>query len=195
MENKYTPCGGCGATEPIQRCIGCFHPFAPVNRFCHIEWVNLATHFTEDWEIMHCRYASDGYKLDTDLFELKDGGLVKKGGTGRLELKEVEYMVELGATAYAATAYQAQQENESLKRWKDEATTLLNPILDYGQSKEANIPLGESITDTVLERCKRYDIARTLLEKAMRWEGAIMGETENDLMTFTEIKTFLDGEK
>lgn len=29
MENKYTPCGGCGATEPIQRCIGCFHPFEP----------------------------------------------------------------------------------------------------------------------------------------------------------------------
>lgn len=25
--NKYTPCGGCGATEPDQRCIGCMHPF------------------------------------------------------------------------------------------------------------------------------------------------------------------------
>jgi hypothetical protein len=31
MEKKYTPCGGCGATEPIQRCIGCFHPFEAFN--------------------------------------------------------------------------------------------------------------------------------------------------------------------
>lgn len=29
MEKKYTPCGGCGATEPMQRCIGCLHPFDP----------------------------------------------------------------------------------------------------------------------------------------------------------------------
>lgn len=27
MENKYIPCGGCGATDPKNRCIGCFHPF------------------------------------------------------------------------------------------------------------------------------------------------------------------------
>lgn len=24
----YTPCGGCGATEPSQRCVGCFHIFS-----------------------------------------------------------------------------------------------------------------------------------------------------------------------
>lgn len=28
MESKqYTPCGGCGAETPIDRCIGCMHPF------------------------------------------------------------------------------------------------------------------------------------------------------------------------
>lgn len=27
MANSYEPCGGCGATEPKQRCIGCFHDF------------------------------------------------------------------------------------------------------------------------------------------------------------------------
>lgn len=26
-EPKYIPCGGCGATWPGQRCIGCMHPF------------------------------------------------------------------------------------------------------------------------------------------------------------------------
>jgi hypothetical protein len=31
MGSKYTPCGGCGATYPIERCIGCFHPFMPSN--------------------------------------------------------------------------------------------------------------------------------------------------------------------
>lgn len=57
-------------------------------------WVNLASNYTEDWQIMHCRFAIDKYKLDTDLFEEKDGGLVKKGGTGRVGFREVEYLVE-----------------------------------------------------------------------------------------------------
>jgi hypothetical protein len=26
-EPTYTACGGCGATKPSQRCIGCLHPF------------------------------------------------------------------------------------------------------------------------------------------------------------------------
>lgn len=26
-EDWYLPCGGCGARKPIERCIGCFHPF------------------------------------------------------------------------------------------------------------------------------------------------------------------------
>jgi hypothetical protein len=98
MEKEYIPCGGCGATEPIQRCIGCFHPFESTPKAePKIEtatWLNLADHFTEDWEIMHCRYADDKRKLDTDLFELSDGWLIKKGGIGKLELHEVEYMAE-----------------------------------------------------------------------------------------------------
>lgn len=28
-DKQYIPCGGCGATDPIDRCIGCFHPFEP----------------------------------------------------------------------------------------------------------------------------------------------------------------------
>lgn len=26
-EFKTTPCGGCGETNPRNRCLGCFHPF------------------------------------------------------------------------------------------------------------------------------------------------------------------------
>ena len=94
QEIKYNPCGGCGATEPIQRCLGCFHPFYRTETPMSGKWINLAGKYTEDWQMTHCRYAQDGVTLDTYLFEEKDGGLVKKGGTGRLELHEVEYLVE-----------------------------------------------------------------------------------------------------
>jgi hypothetical protein len=63
------------------------------------KWLNLATNYTEDWQMMHCRYAIDKYKLDAYLFEEKDGGLQKKGGTGRVGLHEVEYLVESEASA------------------------------------------------------------------------------------------------
>lgn len=27
LQHQYNPCGGCGATHPSQRCLGCHHPF------------------------------------------------------------------------------------------------------------------------------------------------------------------------
>lgn len=93
-EKKYTPCGGCGATDPIQRCLGCAHPFRPIETPMTGRWVNLSENYTEDWAIMHCRFADDKYKLDTDLFEEKGGCLIKKGGTGAVRLSEVEYLIE-----------------------------------------------------------------------------------------------------
>jgi hypothetical protein len=75
-------------------------------------------------------------------------------------------------TEYATRLLQVEQENKELKQWKSEATELLNPILDYGQSKEAGIPLGKIITNTVLERCKQ---ATELQAKCDRYEGALKG--------------------
>lgn len=99
---------------------------------------------------------------------------------------------EAGATEYAIELQQVKQENKELKQWKAESSALLNPILDYGQSKEAGIPLGESITAVVLERCKQYDTARTLLEKFIsRHEAGLLP----DRFIYEEIKTFLDGTK
>jgi hypothetical protein len=90
------------------------------------------------------------------------------------------------ATEYATKQLQEQQEIEQLKQWKAEASALLNPILDYGKSKEAGIPLGESITSVVLERCKQYDTARTLLESVLPLLPGTSPIHDN-------IQTFLDG--
>jgi hypothetical protein len=110
----------------------------------------------------------------------------------------VYWLDEGGATAYAVKLHEAQQEIERLKGWKSEASTLLDPILNYGQSKEANIPLGESIIDKVLERCKRYDQSKQILKEAenfIKGITAFIGQTEKGEYLLTEIKTFLDGTK
>jgi hypothetical protein len=74
------------------------------------------------------------------------------------------------ATEYATKLHQAEQEIVQLKQWKKAQLALLSPILDYGESKEAGIPLGKSITSTVLERCKGF---ATLRAKCDRYEAAL----------------------
>lgn len=59
-----------------------------------MQWVSCKNGLPDDWEFMHMRYAADHYKLDTHLFEERDGGLCKIGGIGRLEFKEIEYLIE-----------------------------------------------------------------------------------------------------
>lgn len=94
-------------------------------------------------------------------------------------------------THFAEKLHQAQLEIEQLKRWKGEASILLNPILDYGQSKEAGIPYGKSITNTVLERCKQYQQAKQML---FRLASLVNADQNPDKKFLTEIKEFLDGE-
>lgn len=101
-------------------------------------------------------------------------------------------LAQLFAAEYAKKLQQAEQEIEQLKRWKMEAVELLNPILEYGQYKEAAIPSGQSITNVVLERCKRLDAAHALLSKFIsRHEAGLLP----DRFIYDEIKTFLDGTK
>jgi len=61
-----------------------------------MKWVlcNSENFKDEDWAYKHYRYASDKIKLDTDLFEIRDGALMKIGGTGRLDFNEVEILIE-----------------------------------------------------------------------------------------------------
>lgn len=96
------------------------------------------------------------------------------------------------ATEYALKLYLAQQEIAELKQWKRETTEIFSPIIEYGQSKEAGISLGKSITETVLQRCKNYDKVFTLLEKFFSYYKNNMLVDEG---LYNEIKTFLDGKK
>jgi hypothetical protein len=57
-----------------------------------MKWVNVSKGLPDDWQSKHMRYASDHYKLDTDLFEVRDNAFCKIGGTGRLEFSEVEWL-------------------------------------------------------------------------------------------------------
>lgn len=68
-----------------------------------------------------------------------------------------------GATAYA----HYKERCEELERWKREADSLLSPLLDYGQSKEANIPLGASITAVILQRAKQFEQAKKALKEIL----------------------------
>jgi hypothetical protein len=97
-----------------------------------------------------------------------------------------------GANPYATKLHQVEQEVAQLKQWKAEASALLNPILDYGQTKEASIPLGESITEVVLERCKNLHQAKQML---FRLASLVNAEQRPDEKFLTEIKQFLDGKK
>src|ERR1043165_3175755 len=77
--------------------------------------------------------------------------------------KYVAAVHEAGATEYATKLHQAKQEITRLKQWQIEAIAVLDPILEYGRSKEAGIPLGKSITSAVIERCKQYQQAKQML--------------------------------
>jgi chromosome segregation ATPase len=85
---------------------------------------------------------------------------------------------------------EAEQEIAQLKRWKIEAAELLAPINAYVH-KHIEVSLGQCSVKLVLERCKQFEQARTLLEKlASNKHAFILPEhIEN------EIKTFLDGAK
>jgi len=132
-------------------------------------------------------YAAQGYTAGATEYATK---LYFSEESNKINLDEIGNLSRLIEEKHNKLQ-QAQQENTQLKQWKAEASEILNPILEYGQSKEAAIPLGQSITAVVLDRCKKYDAARTLLQKFIsRHEGALI-ITDPEL--YNEIKQFLDG--
>jgi len=50
--------------------------------------------FNEDWMFSHYRYKFSNEKLDTDLFEVRDGSLMKICGDGRIEFSSIEILDE-----------------------------------------------------------------------------------------------------
>lgn len=84
------------------------------------------------------------------------------------EYQKSDYYKPLGQTMWikaaviAATPWAAKFQDSERRR--NEANALLFPLLDYGQSKEANIPLGQAVTTVILQRAKRFEEARKVLE-------------------------------
>lgn len=107
------------------------------------------------------------------------------------EYLEYEAGVKDGATEYATKLHQAEQEIAQLKRWKMEAVELIGPIHAYVH-KNIEKSLGQCSVKLVLDRCKMYEQARTLLTDVL-----VVNEMWGDLPgTFIEkVKTFLDGTK
>jgi DNA repair exonuclease SbcCD ATPase subunit len=127
------------------------------------------------------------------------------------ELKGDIQLMKDDIRSYEREKKELQQEVDQLKQWKSEASELVSPILRYGQSKEAAIPLGQSITEVVLERCKRLhheEKKNDLLEEALEhWNNKATGAIDllkkfisrheagllPDRFIYDEIKQFLDG--
>jgi len=75
------------------------------------------------------------------------------------------------------------KENADLKRRLAECETLLTPLLEYGQSKEAGFPLGSSVTEGILTRAKESERLRRALEKINTWcKGCGLKEVAIDNM-------------
>lgn len=79
------------------------------------------------------------------------------------------FCTELGYKDGAAAYAHYKERCEELECWKREADSLLSPLLDYGLSKEANIPLGESMPTVILQRAKQFEQAKKALEELLSW--------------------------
>lgn len=94
-----------------------------------------------------------------------------------------------GATPYAEKWQEAEQKNKQLTQWKREATALLDPLLEWGQSQK-DMPLGCSITEELLRRAKDYT---GLKERAERYEKALKDIRRWELATGKKVRvTYLD---
>lgn len=87
------------------------------------------------------------------------------------EYQKSDYYKPLGQTMWikaaviAATHWAAKFQDSERRR--NEANALLFPLLEYGQSKEANIPLGASITTVILQRANQFEQAKKALEEIL----------------------------
>lgn len=68
-----------------------------------------------------------------------------------------------GATQYVEKWHDSEQEVRKLKQWREEAGSLLNPLLEWGQAQK-DMPLGCSITKEILRRAALF----SKYEKALK---------------------------
>jgi hypothetical protein len=98
-------------------------------------------------------------------------------------------------TEYATKLHQVEQENEILKRWRDEAIQLLNPIWDYAENN-LNVPLGGKKTDAVINHAqKATDLIQEALVHIEYLENKFNAITGSGNNLKSRLQTFLDGTK
>lgn len=102
--------------------------------------------------------------------------------TGRVPIFRMGYEAGHydGAERYAEKWQQAEQKIKELRKWQEEAGSLLDPLLEWGQAQK-DIPLGCSITVEILRRAKLYTEAEQRAER-------LINEIENIMDFIAESK-------
>lgn len=91
------------------------------------------------------------------------------------------------AIEYATKLQEAKREIKTLTTWKQEATTILDPIFNYAEHI-INVPLGKSKTEAVV---KHAEDAKVLLNEVFqKHESGLLP----DRFIYNKIKMFLYGE-
>lgn len=82
--------------------------------------------------------------------------------------KGMEKGIELGATSYAQRAYEAERERDELKRWKESAKALLNPVWDFADAN-VKMSLGECKIQAVLNHFADLKAQADKMAEALKW--------------------------
>jgi hypothetical protein len=92
MEKKYTPCGGCGATDPIQRCIGCFHPFESAEE----KKYPIGGYAPGDYWHKSCKTCENEFTGDKRAWQCEDCALADKAKFDALSAEQQEDLARIG---------------------------------------------------------------------------------------------------
>lgn len=109
-----------------------------------MKWRNVTKVTPKNWNpdfyFYHLRYADDHVKVDTDLFEMSELGLIKKGGVGFLPFSNIEWLDE----TTCGDGWEAQQE----KLWYEAKKIIMRHYHDYNYPVQAVKELMQTYTIT-----------------------------------------------
>lgn len=149
------------------------------------EWLEEIERKSLEWN-QHGHRAVNAYKIGAREYATK---LCQAENEIEGKAYEIERLRRIVSKHKSGRTNQEQREEiESLKRWKEEAKQLLNPVWEFAD-KNLKVPLGQSKTDAVL---MHLNDARALLHEVL-----VMNEMWGDLPGeyINKIKQYLDGSK
>ena len=100
------------------------------------------TQLPQEWKT-EIRHNAEAYADNIDYPERCSTNAIRRTRSGIIE----DY--EAGATAYSLRAYEAERERDELKKWKESAKALLNPVWDFADAN-VKMSLGECKIQAVL---------------------------------------------